>query len=143
MTKPKDTPSDKLTASQKSTELTDAKDTAAQPDSLTRNDTDSSMIEDTENDDLDEAVEDTACAQPPEAKVKIESLAPDVVVASLETSEPEESIAEDESQVTHSEEVPAQEAPELEPSQELDLAEQENDESPTPQSSVDNTDVET
>ena len=83
------------------------------PDSLTQNDTDPSIIEDTESDDVDEAVEDTACAQPPEAKVKIESLAPDVVVASLETSEPEESTAENESQVTHSEEVSAQEEPEL------------------------------
>ncbi|WP_201512403.1 TIGR00341 family protein [Psychrobacter alimentarius] len=139
MTESKDTSSDKLTASQESTELTDIKNTTAQADSLTQDDTDSSMIEETESDDLDETVADTACAQPPEAKAKIESLAPDVVVASLETSDPEESTAKNESQAVHSEERPIQEDPKLETPQEVDLPEQENDESTTHQSSADNT----
>ncbi|BFM02421.1 hypothetical protein Psyaliredsea_10680 [Psychrobacter alimentarius] len=140
MTKPKDTSSDKLTAFQDSTEITDAKDTAAQSDFLTQTDTDISMIEETEDDDLDETVEDTACAQPPEAKVKIESLAPDVVVASLETSEPEEDSVENESQA-HSEEVSKQEDIKLETPPDVDLPEQESDELTTYQSSTESDDT--
>ena len=140
MKKPKDTSSDKLTAFQDSTEITDAKDTAAQSDFLTQTDTDISMIEETEDDDLDETVEDTACAQPPEAKVKIESLAPDVVVASLETSEPEEDSVENESQA-HSEEVSKQEDIELETPPDVDLPEQESDELTTYQSSTESDDT--
>lgn len=72
--------------------------------------TDASILKDMVGDDLDEPVEDLACAQPLEGKIKMESISPDVVVASLEDSERDNESPEDESlsgseQVSSDEEV--------------------------------------
>ena len=81
----------------------DSADTAAhtaESDSLiTEPTTDASILKDMVGDDSDEPVEDLACAQPLEGKIKMESIAPDVVVASLEDSERDNESPEDRSQV--------------------------------------------
>ena len=42
-----------------------------------------------DNDDNDDNDDDMACAKPPESKISMESIAPDVVVATLETTDPD------------------------------------------------------
>ena len=89
-------------------DLTDSADITAKPKSLTQTTTEASITnerpDDTESDELGK---DMACEQAPktEAKVKMESLSPDVVVASLEDSEANVHSDEDQSQVASEEET--------------------------------------
>ena len=89
-------------------DLTDSADITAKPKSLTQTTTEASITnerpDDTESDELGK---DMAYEQAPkaEAKVKMESLSPDVVVASLEDSEANVHSDEDQSQVASEEET--------------------------------------
>lgn len=105
MTKPKKNVSNESPMTQ---DLTDPADIMAKPKSLTQATTKASITnerpDDTESDELGK---DMACEQAPktEAKVKMESLSPDVVVASLEDSEANVHSDEDQSQVASEEET--------------------------------------
>lgn len=147
MTTPKDTVSkdtspNESTTAQDSTESANPKnasDASTTPDALAQTATDTSVtIETADDEDVDETVEDTACAQHPEAKIKVESIAPDVAVASLETSEPDADSLENESQeqsaetlvqeeIPAQEETPAQENTTREAAQDVSLPAQKNE----------------
>lgn len=105
MTKPKKNVSNESPMTQ---DLTDSADITAKPKSLTQTTTEASITnerpDDTESDELGK---DMAYEQAPktEAKVKMESLSPDVVVASLEDSEANVHSDEDQSQVASEEET--------------------------------------
>lgn len=105
MTKPKKNVSNESPMTQ---DLTDSADITAKPKSLTQTTTEASITnerpDDTESDELGK---DMAYEQAPktEAKVKMESLSPDVVVASLEDSEANVHSDEDQSLVASEEET--------------------------------------
>lgn len=67
---------------------TDVKPTVTD-DAEIENSADNSRCDDDDNDD------DMACAKPPESKISMESIAPDVVVATLETTDPDAPSAND------------------------------------------------
>ncbi|MGP9687799.1 TIGR00341 family protein [Psychrobacter sp. AOP22-C1-C5] len=96
MTKSEKSPSDQSIMAQDSV---DAAEPNIESNSLTESTTDDSILKQMVVDDPNEPVEDTACAKVPKAKVKMESIAPNVVVASLETSDSDTGLPESESQV--------------------------------------------
>lgn len=103
MTKPKNNPSSESTAVQDSTDLvdsTDSTDQAVKSESTTELLTDSATSEQMADNEEADKLEDMACAEPPEAKITVESIAPDVVIASLENTEPDVQSPKDESEET-------------------------------------------
>ncbi|MGO3218105.1 MAG: hypothetical protein ACTII9_01215, partial [Psychrobacter celer] len=57
--------------------------------------TDNAEIENSADNSRGDNDDDMACAKPPESKVSMESIAPDVVVATLETTDPDAPSAND------------------------------------------------
>lgn len=104
MTKPKKNVSNESPMTQ---DLTDSADITAKPKSLTQAKTEASITNERPDDTESDELGDMACEQAPktEAKVKMESLSPDVVVASLEGSEANVHSDEDQSQVASEEET--------------------------------------
>ena len=103
MTKPKNNPSSESTAVQDATDLVDSKDStdqAVKSESTTEPLTDSAISEQMADNEEADKLEDMACAEPPEAKITVESIAPDVVIASLENTEPDVQSPNDESEET-------------------------------------------
>lgn len=103
MTKPKNNPSSESTAVQDSTDLVDSKDStdqAVKSESTTEPLTDSATSEQMADNEEADKLEDMACAEPPEAKITVESIAPDVVIASLENTEPNVQSPNDKSEET-------------------------------------------
>lgn len=88
-------------------DLTDSADITAKPKSLTQTTTEASITNERPDDTESDELGDMAYEQAPktEAKVKMESLSPDVVVASLEDSEANVHSDEDQSQVASEEET--------------------------------------
>ena len=88
-------------------DLTDSADITAKPKSLTQAKTEASITNERPDDTESDELGDMACEQTPktEAKVKMESLSPDVVVASLEDSEANVHSDEDQSLVASEEET--------------------------------------
>lgn len=102
MTKPKNHSSSESTTVQDSTDLVDSKDStdqAVKSESTTEPLTDSATSEQMADNEEADKLEDMACAEPPEAKITVESIAPDVVIASLENTEPDVQSPKDESEI--------------------------------------------
>ena len=103
MTKPKNHSSSESPTVQDSTDLVDSKDStdqAVKSESTTEPLTDSATSEQMADNEEADKLEDMACAEPPEAKITVESIAPDVVIASLENTEPNVQSPNDKSEET-------------------------------------------
>ena len=103
MTKPKNHSSSESPTVQDSTDLVDSKDStdqAVKSESTTEPLTDSAISEQMADNEEADKLEDMACAEPPEAKITVESIAPDVVIASLENTEPNVQSPNDKSEET-------------------------------------------
>lgn len=103
MTKPKNHSSSESPTVQDSTNLVDSKDStdqAVKSESTTEPLTDSAIAEQMADNEEADKLEDMACAEPPEAKITVESIAPDVVIASLENTEPDVQSPKDELEET-------------------------------------------
>lgn len=134
MTKPKNHSSSESTAVQ---DATDSTDQAVKSESTTEPLTDSATSEQMADNEEADKLEDMACAEPPEAKITVESIAPDVVIASLENTEPDVQSPKDKSEETLLSEGETSDTSEV---QDTSLQEQESEGPTNNQSATDTVD---
>lgn len=143
MTKPKPHLSHELTTAQDSVDLADSKDSTAlknETESVPESSTDSAVPKQMTDDEESAHLEDMPCAEPPEAKITMESIAPDVVIASLENSESDNQSLESASDLSSKETLMSENATtEVSEAQDFIAQEQESEDSTDHQMATDAT----